>query len=94
MLNVGDMESDCTVSGVKPAMLDTPPSSRVASVVNAYRAATRMMIHMTTLSAMDATFLTDCMRSLTTVSVLVVCGPAAAVCIYCSSTPSKRIETE
>lgn len=63
------MESDCTASGVKPAMSETLPSSRVASVVNAYRAATRMMIHMTTLNAMDAAFLTDCMMSLTTVSV-------------------------
>ena len=94
LLNVGAMESDCTASGVKPAMSETLPSSCVASVVNAYKAATRMMIHMTTLSAMDATFLTDCMMSLTTVSDWVVCGPVAAVRIYCSSMPSKRIETE
>ena len=34
-LNVGDMESDCTVMGVKPARFETLPSSFVASVVNA-----------------------------------------------------------
>ncbi len=35
LLNVGAMESDCTASGVKPAMSETLPSSCVASVVNA-----------------------------------------------------------
>ena len=34
-LNVGDIESDCTASGVKPARSDTLPSSCVASVVKA-----------------------------------------------------------
>ena len=52
------MESDCTVIGVNPPRFETLPSSFVASVVNAYNAATRMMIHITTLMPNDPTFFT------------------------------------
>ena len=49
LLNVGAMESDSTTIGVKPARLDTLPSSLVASVVNANNAASSMIIHRATL---------------------------------------------
>ena len=48
-LNVGDMESDFTTSGVYPIMLDTFWLSLVAIVVNAYSAATSMITHNITL---------------------------------------------
>lgn len=78
------MESDCTVIGVNPPRFETLPSSFVASVVNAYNAATRMMIHITTLMTIDPTFSRFAFRALSRDSTN----------RYCSSTRTKRIEWE